>query len=291
MNQGINKGIIYTLLSAMGYGSTAVFVVKAYQGGASPWQILLAQNTILLISLAGLVYLRRGQIMKLKRDWVILLINGLLGYTSCILCYTLALQYIPGSVATLTFFTYPILVALGAWLIFNEVLTLPKLLALLLAIVGVFLTSSALEGNTAGSLLLGISLCLAAALGVTYLCLVAQKLLVDNDPLDIALVQHFISSLAITAVIAGTGAAAWFGLPGFIWFWGLLLALCTSLLPSFFSLKGIYLLGAYKASIAATAEIPLTLLLVFAFLKESLSGLQWLGSGFIMASVLLIRKK
>lgn len=284
-------GIFLTLLSALGYAATAVLVIKAYQGGATPWQVLLAQNTIAASLWPILLVIRRKQLKLLKKDLPVIIGAGLIGNITIVVCYTLSLRYIPGSVATLTFFTYPIFVALGTKLFFREALTKYKIMALLLAFSGVVLTSRVLEGNLGSTSLTGILLCLSGALGAAFLTIMAQKLVDRYNPLDMVLVQHLLAALAITVLISFSGLSAWSVVPGYVWFWGSLLVLCTSLLPSFLSLKGIAYLGAYKASIVATAEIPLTLLLVLAFLQETMSNTQWLGSGLILGSVIMMRKK
>jgi len=213
------------------------------------------------------------------------------GYSGMAICYTLALQYISGSVATMIFFTYPIMVAIGSKLVFGETFTSNKAWALVLAIIGVVFTSGVLEGVVGHANLTGIMLMFAAALMITFLVLVAQKLLLDFDPLDVATVQHVFSTLTMCLLIMGLGYAMPVAIPGTAWFWGFFLALLTTILPSFYSLKGIAFLGAYKASIVATLEIPLTLALVIIFLQEKLTIWQGLGSLLIIASVFILKTK
>lgn len=284
-------GIIYTILSALGYGSTAVLVLKAYRGGASPWQLLLAQYLILLVFLIVFLGYRRTKLQNFGKSLPYLIINGVVGYSGMAICYTLALQYISGSVATMIFFTYPIMVAIGSRMVFGETFTSNKAWALVLAIIGVVFTSGVLEGAVGHANLTGIILMFAAALMITFLVLVAQKLLLDFDPLDVATVQHVFSTLTMCLLIMGLGYAMPVAIPGSAWFWGFFLALLTTILPSFYSLKGIAFLGAYKASIVATLEIPLTLALVIIFLQERLTIWQGLGSLLIIASVFILKTK
>jgi len=284
-------GLFYTVLSTLGYGSTAVLVLKAYQGGASPWQLLLAQYIFTLGLVLFFLLVRRGKLAGVKKFLPYLIINGVIGYSGMSICYTLALQHISGSVATLIFFTYPIMVAMGSRLVFGEAFTANKALALVLATLGVVFTSGILEGAVTGTNLKGILLSFASALLITFLVLVAQKLLRDVEPLDVAIVQHFFNTLTMLLLILGLGFARLGSLPEAAWLWGFFLALLTTLLPSFFSLKGIALLGAYTASIIATLEIPLTLGLVFLFLQERLSSWQGLGSFLIMVSVFVLNAR
>lgn len=283
-------GIIYTILSALGYGSTAVLVLKAYQGGVTAWQLLLAQYLFLLVFLVIFLIFRRRNLQGLGKALPYLILNGVVGYSGMSICYTLSLQYITGSVATLIFFTYPIMVAIGSKLVFGEHFTANKVWALVLAIIGVVFTSGVLQGVVGRANLTGIILSFTTALLITFLVLVAQKLLLDIDPLDVATVQHLCATLTMCLIIMGLGYAKPATIPGTAWFWGFFLALLTTMLPSFYSLKGIALLGAYKASVIATLEIPLTLALVFIFLQEKMTIWQGLGSLLIIASVFVLKR-
>lgn len=284
-------GILFTLLSALGYGSTAVIVINAYQAGATPWQVLLAQSTTSLFFILFILFFRLKKVLELKKILPLLCSIGIFGYASMAICYTLALQYLPGSIATLIFFSYPVLVVLGTRIFYGEKLTGTKTTALCLAIMGVALTCRVFEIGAGFLQGTGIVLCLAAAIGATVLTLLSEKLVRNNDPFDIALVEHFLAALALILFIVFGRLSGWGDITPILWLLGLLLTLLTSLLPTFFSLKGIAHLGASRASIIAVAEIPITLLLVFIFLKERLTGSQWLGSGLIMGSVFILRKK
>ncbi|MFZ5753302.1 MAG: DMT family transporter [Bacillota bacterium] len=284
-------GIVFTLLSALGYGSTAVIVINAYKAGATPWQVLLAQSTTSLGFILLLLFLRWKRVLELKENLPLLCSIGIFGYTSMAICYTLALQYLPGSLATLIFFTYPIFVALGARWFYGEKFTRSKTIALYLAIAGVVLTCQVFETGFGLFRGAGVILCLAAAAGATVLTLLSERLVRNNDPLDLALAEHFAAALALTLFIVFGRLAEWRDITSTVWLLGLLLTIITSLLPTFFALKGIAYLGATKASIVAVAEIPITLFLVFIFLQEQLTGAQWLGSSLIMGSVFILRKK
>ncbi|MBZ4655395.1 MAG: EamA-like drug/metabolite transporter [Peptococcaceae bacterium] len=284
-------GIVFTLLSALGYGSTAVIVINAYKAGATPWQVLLAQSTTSLGFILLILFLRWKRVLELKENLPLLFSIGVFGYASMAICYTLALQYLPGSLATLIFFTYPVFVALGARWFLGENFTRSKTIALGLAIMGVVLTSQVFETGPGLFRGTGVILCLAAAAGATVLTLLSERLVRNNDPLDIALVEHFVAALALTLFIVFGNLSGWSDITPTVWLLGLLLTLLTSLLPTFFALKGIAHLGASRASIIAVAEIPITLFLVFIFLQEQLTGSQWLGSGLIMGSVFILRKK
>lgn len=72
--------------------------------------------------------------------------------------------------------------------------------------------------------------------------------------------------------------------------WITILGITTALsrLAMFASVK---FLGGMQTAINAAAEIAIALLLALVFLGDSLSGGQWLGTGLLLTSILLIRQK
>lgn len=284
-------GTAAVLLAGLGYSSTAVLVIKAYQGGATPWQLLLCQNTITVLILAGVLFFRRKHLRLPLRDFLLLVLIGVCGLASTAGCYTLALQYLPGSVASLLFFTYPIYVTIGARLVFHEPFTLGKMFALLSALTGVALTAGVYDLAPGSTSLWGVFLCLIAAVATASSILLAQHLLKRHNPLDLSILQLFFAAGALIILIWGNNAASYGDLPNSIWRYGLLLSVLTSVLPTFLTYAGVFYLGAYRVSLVSVTEIPFTLLMVFIFLGDSLAGVQWLGSMLIFGSLLLVNRR
>jgi drug/metabolite transporter (DMT)-like permease len=69
------------------------------------------------------------------------------------------------------------------------------------------------------------------------------------------------------------------------------LAVISGILPVVFLYKGIGIVGADKASIIATAELPITIILAFFILGEHMNVLQVTGIFFIIASIILLQNE
>ncbi len=69
----------------------------------------------------------------------------------------------------------------------------------------------------------------------------------------------------------------------------MLLAVITSIIPFFLLLQGIKLLGAAKNAVISTSELPMTMLLSFLFLKETISGLQMVGATLVLFGIMILQ--
>ena len=69
-----------------------------------------------------------------------------------------------------------------------------------------------------------------------------------------------------------------------------MLALTSGIIPTILMYKGIKYIGADKASIVASSELPMTIILAYFFLSEKMSIIQLLGVAAIVGSVVLLEK-
>lgn len=72
------KGILFIVLSGLGYGFTAVLIMKAFQSGAAPWEVLLTQNTCTFVLLSFVLFERRKYLPNLKKSLPVIIVLGLI---------------------------------------------------------------------------------------------------------------------------------------------------------------------------------------------------------------------
>ncbi|MEG0663077.1 MAG: DMT family transporter, partial [Anaerovoracaceae bacterium] len=68
-------------------------------------------------------------------------------------------------------------------------------------------------------------------------------------------------------------------------------AVLTRLIPVFFMYEGIRRIGAEKASVMATLELPITLIIAFLFLGETLTWIQFVGVSVIVVATGVLQKE
>lgn len=103
------KGVLVAALAAAGFSISFISVGFAFRAGADPATMIVFRGLTGL--LAGLVMIRLlSDTYKLPANAVTPLVLATLGMTLVNYGYMIAIQYIPISLATLTFYTYPMVV-------------------------------------------------------------------------------------------------------------------------------------------------------------------------------------
>jgi len=287
------KGIIFTVFSAATFALTPLVVLKAYEHGATPWEIIFTQSIIASLILGLGLFIFSPQNLKVsKKELKNLTPIGLVGSLGTVVCYNLSLQYISGGLATLLLYTYPVFVAMGTILIWGQKYSGKQVLALFSGIVGVGLAARIVEINQVQINSYGLILGLLAALAYTILNLYSEKALATISPWKVTAYAQFGSTVGLLLIInIFPGLMAVGEIKPIYWLYGAGVSIVCSIIPTFLLMKGIAYIGSSRASIVSTAEIPITLLLVFLFLGERFTILQLIGSALVFLSVLILRNE
>ncbi|RJG05013.1 DMT family transporter [Noviherbaspirillum cavernae] len=270
------------LLSALGFGSMALFAKYAYAGGVSPTMLLALRFLLAVAILAPVVWAMR---LRLPRGRALagFALMGML-YTAQSQSYFTALMHASSGLVGLLLYVYPVLVTLLAVTFGWEKLDRRTLVLMALAIAGIAIT---LGGNLDGKPL-GIALGLAAAAIYAIYILIGGRLTQDTDPLAATLVVMATAAL-------GNGTLAFAGghaLPpnASVWLAIAAIALATVIAIATF-LIGIKHIGGAQASIISTLEPVVTICLGVALLGESVGMGQMAGGVMVLAAVILLAQK
>jgi drug/metabolite transporter (DMT)-like permease len=277
------SAILLVLLSALGFGSIALFANAAYDAGVSPTMLLAWRFIIAVAILAPVVWARRLPLPRGRTLAGFALMGAL--YTAQSQCYFTALTHASSGLVGLLLYIYPVLVTMIAVALGWERLDRRTLVLLLTAIAGLAIT---LGGNLQGEPL-GITLgILAAAVYAVYI-VIGGKLTRDTDPLAATLV-------VMTAAGIGNGFFAIAGgspLPqnGSAWLAIAAIALFSTVIAVGTFLIGIKVIGAAQASILSTLEPVITIMLGVAFLGEAVSANQLAGGAMVLTAVILLARR
>lgn len=163
-------GIMLVAASAIAFGIMPVFIKMAYASGASVYTTLFLRFLFATILIFPIMAVRKVPMLS-RRETITFLLLGAIGYVAQALFYYLALVYTTVSVAALIFYIYPALVVVGSVLVFKEVMTLQKVIALVFALVGAAVVSlGQLDAN-----LLGAGFSLASSISYTIYILVNAR--------------------------------------------------------------------------------------------------------------------
>ncbi len=288
-----------------------IFGKMVLNTGISAFQLLFYQYVIMTLCLGALILFKNPRDFRISRKTLgNLIIQGAIGATGTSVFYYLAIERINVGMASMLLFTYPIFVNL--FFIFSgirKIGTVSKI-ALALAFIGSSLVLNIFTTGLSGISVIGISLGILASFCYAFFNIYADLKLSNVK----AVVLSFYTSLTtmlvsiIPLVIIGQMPAAsgsgsliseqmalltslasqglLYQMLGNL----LLLSLICGVLPTILMYKGISLVGADKASIISTFELPLTIIFAFIFLKETMVLMQIVGIIMIVAAVLLLHK-
>ena len=168
-------------VSATAFGSAPTFAKLAFDNFITPsslqsYRFLITFVVVLMVTIAA-KQVTKPTPAHLPRLFILAISTGLSS-----LCYMTSVKYIPVAVASLTFFTFPLVVAPISHVMKIDKLTQIKILAMIIAFCGLCL----LLGTTYDLEWVGISMALAAGLFVATSFIVSKPLTEDLSPLTMA---------------------------------------------------------------------------------------------------------
>lgn len=281
----VGRATLLIALSALGFGSISVLTLLITDAGLSlvtamAWRYLIA--AVLLAAIAQLRQLRSIPRFKIVR---LVLIGG---FGQAVITYSslYALEYIPVGPLAFLFYTYPAWVALLGAVRRTERLTLVRVTALTMALIGVTIMIGAPTAEKLHPI--GVALALGSALMYT-IYLPALQHVQSGIPAMLSaflLVVGATITFSLAALITGdlhvpAGAALWSNL--------FLLSLVSTVIAFSALIKGLAVLGPVRTAIIATVEPFFTAILGTLVLHDRLTTATLVGGVLIAAAVMLIQ--
>jgi len=281
----VSRATLLIIISALSFGSISVLTVLVTAAGV-PLLTAMAWRYVLGALLLGAVA-RRQQVRSIPRHRVVqLLVIGGCGQALITYLSLHALEYIPVGPLAFLFYTYPAWVALLAAIRRTEKLTLVRVIALTLALVGVTIMVGAPTEklNPIGVLLALVSALLYSAY------LPALEHVQDGIPAVAA--TFLLITGAGTAFVTAALLTGQLFLPVGVAVWSeiLVLALVATVIAFLTLIKGLAVLGPVRTAIVATVEPFFTATLGVVVLGNQLSTGTLVGGILIAAAVLLIHR-
>jgi drug/metabolite transporter (DMT)-like permease len=285
-----SSGTLLCLGSGAAFGAMAVFGKLAYGDGATVGT-LLAVRFVLAAALFWALVLAGGAAQDVRalagRDIGVGLAMGGCGYALQAGCYFAALERIDASLLSLLLYTFPAIVAAAAVALGRERMDARRLAALGLAFGGLVLV---VAGAGAGALdPLGAALGLGAAVVYSAYILVSDGIVTRVRPrvLSALVCTGAAASLTVGSALLGELRPAELTAAG--WGWLACLAVVSTVASIGLFFAGLRRVGPTTASILATVEPLVTVLLAFVVFGETLGVVQVVGGGLVLAAVLVLQ--
>lgn len=271
------------------WGTIGIFVDALQQLGFTSLQItLLRTGTAGLILLIYTFLWRPDQLRINWRDLPYFLGTGICSIAFFNWCYFQAIQEISLSVAAVLLYTGPAFVVVLARIFLNESLTPLKILALIGTLVGCCFVVGWLPGLDQNITLYGLIVGLGSGLGYGLYSIIGKPATSRYSPLTITTYTFIIAALFLaplaqpqTTLDMLTTTSAWPYIVG--------LSLIPTVIAYLLYTRGLSMLESGRASIAATIEPVIAVLLGMTFLGDKLTLWQGVGIVFILAAVISIQ--
>ena len=276
-------GAALAVAAGIGFATNSTAAKVAYEGGTNPLTFLTLRSTLAAILVLIIVLVnRRSLYLPVRRRLAAFAIGGLLAVYSY---GTLSsIQFIPVALAILILYTFPLLTNLYAWISGQERPTFMSIGALTLAFFGLALALD-IEGVTLD--IRGVALAAMAALGLTAVIILNNRLVGDGDSRPITF--HMMLSASIVFAVV-TWVVGDYAFPETVAGWaGFIIgpsAYAFAIVTVFIAIS---LAGPAPTAMSMNVEPVASLAFGFLILGQALSGVQILGSGLVIAAILSLR--
>jgi drug/metabolite transporter (DMT)-like permease len=275
-------GRVIVLLGGCCFGTLGIWNDLIVSNGGAAFTVVYSRFVFAGAGFLCLLAVRRA--WRLDRDIALRVIAmGALQFAA-VYCLFQGFAHAPVSLVVLLFYVYPLVATIGAAGLLGEKLTPRRLVVLGLGLGGIALSVGAPSSVETLGIVLG--LCAGLAIGSNV---VAGRYVMTNmgaSSFDVVPLMFVGPALGLLVFGAAAGIdlslepAGWAGVAG--------LAVIGTLVPTLLFWTGVKLIGAGTASMLSTLEPPVAVLLAYAVLGESLTGLQLLGGALVVCAVVLL---
>lgn len=289
-------GFLFAIGSAASFALSGIFASALITSGWSPTAAALVRIVFsALVLLVPTVYVMQGSWQLVRRAWVSIMLFGVLAIVIPQLCFFLAIQFIPPSLALLIEFLGPVLLVFYLWLRTKIAPHWLTLFGAVLALIGLAAISGL--GFSGGLHPLGVLFGLFAAVGLASYFVLASREDHGIAPLPFtglglaaaALTLSAVGVLGVLPLTFTTNPTQLAGIEAPWWLTVLLMVLISTVLSYILGVIAARKLGATVSSFTAYSEALFGIFWTIVLLAIVPTPMQWLGSALIIAGVVFVK--
>ena len=285
---GITAGVTGILL----FSSKAVMVKLAYGYEVDTVSLLLLRMIFALPFYVVIALLNKPQSKVSAKNYMWLVILGIIGYYLASYFDFLGLQYIKASLERLILFVYPTLVLLISYIVFKKKITRKQALGVLTTYLGIVIIFGAelqIEGQD--KVVLGSLLIFLSALTYASYLVGSGWLIPKFGSTVFTAYAMIVSCVSVIVHYALSHPVGLFDFPPEVYWIGFAMGVIATVIPSFLISFAIKNLGANNFSIFGSLGPVSTIVLAYIFLEERLTILQLLGAFVILFGIYVAERK
>ena len=272
------------------FSAKAIMVKLAYRYEVSSLHLLLFRMLFSLpFYLLVLYFYKSAPSEKIKKeDYLWLVFFGFIGYYLASYFDFLGLQYIKAGLERIILFIYPTLVLLISRIFLKEKISVKQVIAILITYFGVIVTFSGELQYTGEHILLGGFLIFLSALTYASYLVGSGWLIPKFGVLRFTSLAMIVSTVCVIVHYLIVGRTSIFGYAYQVYLLGFLMAVLSTLIPSFLVSLAIKKIGASNFSIIGSIGPISTIVLAYIFLDERLTLLQLLGAVIVIIGITFV---
>ena len=272
------------------FSAKAIMVKLAYQYKVSTLHLLLFRMLFSLpFYLIILYFLKPLAPNKVKnQDYLWLVFFGFIGYYLASYFDFLGLQYIKASLERIILFVYPTLVLLIGRIFLKEKISRKQVIAILITYFGVIVTFGGEIQYSGDHIFLGGFLIFLSALTYASYLVGSGWLIPKFGVFRFTSYAMIVSTICVVVHYLIFDRTSIFGYAYQVYLLGLLMAVLSTLIPSFLVSMAIKRLGASNFSIIGSIGPISTIILAYLFLDERLTWLQLLGAVIVIIGITFV---
>ncbi len=283
-----NKGFIYMLIGVFLFSILSITVKIVYSMGISETTLTpLFSLFVFIITFVYNMIKNRDKLKIEKRKIKFIILQGLIGVALVNTFLNRSLLYIDASIAIMLLYINCIFIFLYKKIFRNNKFNITSIISMIIVIGGLILASNP---QTAGKVYntKGLIFGLCASLCYTFYNLNIEENLNDIDTNVVIMYSQLISFIFLISIYNPIKVFD-FNLTISNISLLFIMAFSFSFLPMFFIMKGINNLGAYKSSVIGTMELPVTAIIAFIALGETMTILQIIGMVMVVLGAIKIK--
>lgn len=288
-------GVVLALLGAICFSTKAILVKLAYRDTIVDAISLLALRMIFSLPFfvvsAYASSSKQSNVKFTPRQWISVAVIGCLGYYISSLLDFLGLQYVTAGIERLILFIYPTLVLLMSSLIFKERIKPIQWVALMITYVGLliaFFSEVDLQSEQSNHFILGSILIFICAFTYAAYIVGSGRLIPLVGAAKFNSYAMSFASIGVLLHFFFNSEISLLAFPLEVYVYGLLMAILSTVIPSYLVVEGIKRIGSDNAAIVGSIGPVSTLILAYFFLQENISLFQIIGTIMILFGVLLV---
>lgn len=285
-------GILYCFFGALLFSTKAIFVKLCYEYDTDPVKILLLRMLVAVPVYVLIICLTKRKLDESKvvsKEGVWLILFGFIGYYLASFFDFKGLTFISAGLERVILYLYPTLVLLINALVFRESIKQKHVIAILLSYIGVSI-AYAFDANALNhvDLFRGSVLIFLSALAYASYLVGSQWLIPKFGTVRFTAIAMIVSCICVIGhYLMEQGLI----IPDYtreVLYYGILMGIFSTVIPSFMISEGIKRLGATEASIIASIGPISTIILSVVILGEVFNLYQGAGTLLVLCSVIYI---